>query len=38
MLVQLISDLHLEKLGDKHINGLDYITPSCDILILNGDI
>jgi len=39
MILQLISDLHLEKIiKNKDINGLDYITPTGEILILNGDI
>jgi predicted phosphodiesterase len=38
MIIQLVSDLHLEKQNKQNINGLDYITPSGEILILNGDI
>ena len=37
--VQIVSDLHIEYKNDEiDINPLDYITPSCDTLILAGDI
>jgi len=36
---QIVSDLHIEyKNDDIDINPLDYITPSCENLILAGDI
>ena len=38
MRIQIISDLHLEKINNNEINGLDYINPTGDILILAGDI
>ena len=38
MRFQIASDLHLEYLPEDNINILDYITPSCEILILAGDI
>lgn len=36
--LQIVSDLHIEYMGDGDINPLDYITPSCEILVLAGDI
>lgn len=36
--IQIVSDLHIEKINSSKINGLDYITPSAPILILAGDI
>ena len=38
MHIQIHSDLHIEKINYDNINGLDFITPSSDILVLCGDI
>ena len=38
MKIQIHSDLHIEKINVEIVNGLEFITPSADILILCGDI
>lgn len=38
MRIQIHSDLHIEKIDKEQINGLEFITPSADILVLCGDI
>lgn len=36
--VQIVSDLHIEKIDDINPDPIDFITPSANILILAGDI
>ncbi len=36
--IQIVSDIHIEKIKSNKVNGLDYITPSAPIIILAGDI
>ena len=38
MHIQIHSDLHIEKLPYDNVNGLDFITPKSEILVLCGDI
>jgi Icc-related predicted phosphoesterase len=38
MILQIVSDLHIEYQNDLLVNPLDLIDPSADILILAGDI
>ena len=36
--IQIVSDLHIEYNNDAHIDPLNFITPSADVLIMAGDI
>ena len=36
--IQILSDIHIEKINSNTVSGLDFITPTAPILILAGDI